>query len=491
MDCPSCGRINPESKKVCGDCDAPLFLRCYACGADNPSGKRFCGDCGEALMPTGTARLSEADRVSTSAVARLTEPSTLSSAPRSSAERRQLTVMFCDLVGSTALATMLDPEDLREIIAEYRDGVAAIVRKYGGTISRYIGDGLLILFGHPSAHEDDPESAVRAALEIAAARHAPSAPALELRVRLGLATGLVIVGDLIGSEAAEPQAVLGETPNLAARLQALAEPDGVVIAEDTRRLIGGLFDYEDLGVVTLKGFAAPVRAWRVLREGKAESRFEAFHAAALTPLVGREEELELLVQHWQRARTGTGQVVLLAGEPGIGKSRLVAALQERIGDEPHTRLRYFCSPHHQDSALYPFIAQLQRTVEFEREDTREHRLDKLQAVLCPALPPDEDIVILAELLSIPTGERYPPIALTPQQKKEKTFDALFRQLEGLARRHPIMMVFEDAQWIDPSSRELLDRTIDRVAALPLLSLITFRPEFSRYGPESRTSARWF
>src|SRR6266702_1724914 len=442
MDCPSCGRVNPEGKKVCGDCGAPLSLRCLACGADNPSGKRFCGDCGAALMPTGAARVSAAARVSRSTVVRVTEPSTLSPAPSSSAERRQLTVMFCDLVGSTALATKLDPDDLREIIAEYRDGVAAIVRKYGGTISRYIGDGMLILFGHPSAHEDDAESAVRAALEIAATGHAPIAPPeLEMRVRLGLATGLVIVGDLIGSEATEPQAVLGETPNLAARLQALAEPDGVVIAEDTRRLIGGLFDYEDLGAVTLKGFAAPVRAWRVLREGTAESRFEALHAAALTPLVGREEELELLVQHWQRARTGTGQVVLLAGEPGIGKSRLVTALQERIQGEPHTRLRYFCSPHHQDSSLYPFIAQLQRAASFEREDTPGARLDKLRALLSPASPPDEDGAILAELLSIPTGARCLPMALTPQRKKEKSFDALVRQLEGLARRHPIMMVF--------------------------------------------------
>jgi class 3 adenylate cyclase/predicted ATPase len=386
--------------------------------------------------------------------------------------------MFCDLVGSTALATKLDPEDLREVIAEYRDGVAAIVRKHGGTISRYIGDGMLILFGHPSAHEDDAESAVRAALEIAAAGHAPGAPPeLELRVRLGLATGLVIVGDLIGSEAAEAQAVLGETPNLAARLQALAEPDGVVIAEDTRRLIGGLFDYEDLGAVTLKGFAAPVRAWRVLREGTAESRFEALHPAVLTPLVGRQEELALLERGWRRARTGTGQVVLLAGEAGIGKSRLVAALQERIEREPHTCLRYFCSPHHQESALYPFIAQLQRAAGFEREDTPWAKLDKLRALLSPASPPDEDVAILAELLSIPTGDQYLPITLTPQQKKERSFDALVRQLEALARRHPIMVVFEDTQWIDPSSRELLDRTVDRVASLPVLVLVTYRPEF--------------
>ncbi len=386
--------------------------------------------------------------------------------------------MFCDLVGSTALAAKLDPEDLRDIIAEYRDGVAAIVRKYGGTISRYIGDGMLILFGHPLAHEDDAERAVRAALEIVAAGHAPGAPPeLRLGVRLGLATGLVIVGDLIGSEAAEAQAVFGETPNLAARLQALAEPDGVVIAEDTRRLIGGLFDYQDLGAVTLKGFAAPVRAWRVLREGTAESRFEALHAATLTPLVGREQELELLRRCWRRARNGTGQVVLLAGEPGIGKSRLVAALQQSIEQDPHTRLRYFCSPHHQDSALYPFIAQLQRAAGFGREDTSRAKLDKLRALLSPASAPDEDLAIIAELLSISTGDRYPPIALTPQQKKEKCFEALVRQFEALARRHPILAVFEDTQWIDPSSRELLDRTVDRVTSLPVLVLVTYRPEF--------------
>ena len=387
-------------------------------------------------------------------------------------------MMFCDLVGSTALAVKLDPEDLREIIAEYRDRVAAIVRKYGGTISRYIGDGMLILFGHPSAHEDDAERAVRAALEIAAADYAGSvAPELELRVRLGLATGLVIVGDLIGSEAAEAQAVVGETPNLAARLQALAEPDGVVIAEDTRRLIGGLFDYQDLGAVMLKGFAAPVRAWRVLREGAAESRFDALHPAVLTPLVGREEQLALLARCWQRAQTGTGQIVLLAGEAGIGKSRLVAAFQERIEGEPHTRLRYFCSPHHQESALYPFIAQLQRAAGFDREDTPGTRLGKLRALLSPASPPDEDVAILAELLSIPTGDRYLPVALSPERKKEKSFDVLVQQLEALARRHPIVAVFEDTQWIDPSSRELLDRTVDRVASLPVLVLVTYRPEF--------------
>lgn len=476
MDCPKCGSANGEGKTICGDCGASLLMCCAVCGAVNPVGKRFCGDCGAWLMVTGGAGVSAPIRASAPGAPRVALAAPR--APSSCAERRQLTVMFCDLVGSTALAAHLDPEDLREIIAAYRDGVAAIVRKYGGTISCCIGDGLLILFGHPSAGEDDAERAVRAALEIAAARHAPGAPpGLELRVRLGLATGLVIVGDLIGSEAAEALSVVGETPNLAARLQALAEPDGVVIAEDTRRLLGGLFDYQDLGAVTLKGFDAPVHAWRVLREGPAESRFEALHAAALTPLVGREAELDLLSRLWRRARTGTGQVVLLAGEPGIGKSRLVAALQERIEGEPHTRLRYFCSPHHRDSALYPFIAQLQRAAGFEGEDTPEARRDKLRALLSPAPPPDDDLAILTELLSIPIGDRDVSLALTPQRKKEKSFDALFRQFEALARRHPVMMVFEDVQWIDPSSRELLDRTVERVASLPVLLLITFRPDF--------------
>ncbi|MEY9128494.1 adenylate/guanylate cyclase domain-containing protein [Bradyrhizobium yuanmingense] len=478
MDCANCGRVNPEGTKVCGDCGAPLFFRCPACGGDNPTGKNFCGDCGAALTPTVPPQMTRGAGAATSIVPPVTERAGLLAAPSSSAERRQLTVMFCDLVGSTALATKLDPEDLRDIIAEYRDSVAAVVRKYGGTVSRYIGDGMLILFGHPSAHEDDAERAVRAALEIAATRHAPGAPAeFELRVRLGLATGLVVVGDLIGSEAAEAQAVLGETPNLAARLQALAEPDGVVIPEDTRRLIGGLFDYENLGAVTLKGFAAPVQAWRVLREGTAESRFAALHPSVLAPLVGREEDLARLERSWRHARAGTGQVMLLVGEAGIGKSRLVAALQERIEREPHTCLRYFCSPHHQESALYPFIAQLQRAAGFDREDTPTTKLDKLRALLSPALSPNEDAAILAEFLSIPNDNLYLPVTSTPQQKKERSFAALVRQLEALAQRRPIMIVFEDMQWIDPSSRELLDRTVDRVASLPVLVLITYRPEF--------------
>jgi len=272
------------------------------------------------------------------------------------AERRQLTVMFCDLVGSTALSTRHDPEDLRELIGDYHRAVAETVGRFDGFVAKYMGDGVLIYFGYPQAHEDDAERAVRAGLTVIEA--VGRLPAREdLRVRLGIATGLAVVGDLIGEGAAQERGVVGETPNLAARLQGLVSPGALVIAENTRRQIGALFDLEDLGPQQLAGFAGPQCAWRVLGESGAVSRFEALRSQA-TPLVGREEEVELLLRRWQQANTGEGRVVLISGEPGIGKSRLTVALFEHIADEPHTRLRYFCSPHHQDSALYPFIAQL-------------------------------------------------------------------------------------------------------------------------------------
>ena len=294
------------------------------------------------------------------------------------AERRQLTVMFCDLVGSTALSTRLDPEDLREVIAAYHRAVTEVVAGIDGFVAKYMGDGVLAYFGYPRADEHDAERAVRAALalveKVAGLDTAAGAP---LQVRVGIGTGLVVVGDLIGQGAAQEQAVVGETPNLAARLQALAEPGTVVIGPNTRRLTTGLFEYEDLGAIEIKGFDAPVIASRVLRESAAESRFEARHGPDLTPLVGRDEELALLQRRWQQAKTGEGSVVLISGEPGIGKSRLAQALLERLAGEPHTRLRLFCSPHHQDSALYPTITQLERAAGFRREDTAEQRLDKL------------------------------------------------------------------------------------------------------------------
>jgi class 3 adenylate cyclase len=339
------------------------------------------------------------------------------------------------------------------------------------------GDGVLVYFGYPRAHEDDAERAVRAGLGVIDAVGCLEVKSVKLQARVGIATGLVVVGDLIGEGSAQEQSVVGETPNLAARLQALAEPDAVVIAAGTRRLVGDLFEYRDLGAVEIKGIAAPVRAWQVLRPSVVASRFEALRGSALTHLVGRDEEIDLLLRRWARAKAGDGQVVLISGEAGLGKSRLTAALGDRLRAEPHLRLRYFCSPYHQDSALYPFIDQLDRAAGFAREDPPAARLEKLEALLARARPPDEDVALLADLLCLPCSERCPLPNLTPQRKKERILEALIRQLEGLARQQPVLMVFEDAHWIDPTSRELLDLTIERVRSLPVLLIVTFRPEF--------------
>jgi class 3 adenylate cyclase len=391
------------------------------------------------------------------------------------AERRQLTILFCDLVGSTQLASRLDPEDLREIIAAYHRRVSEILTRHGGFVAKYMGDGILAYFGYPEAHEDDAERAVRAALAIVggiAQLPLPIPPTLE--VRIGIASGLVVVGDLLGSGAAQEQAVVGETPNLAARLQALAEPNVVIIADATRRQVGALFEVTDLGPQELKGFAEKQRAWRVLGESGVESRFAAFRSGE-TPLVGRSEELDLLLRRWNQAKSGEGRVVLLSAEPGIGKSRLTEALTQRIAGEAAVRLRYFCSPHHQDSALHPVVAQLERAAGFAREDLPPAKLQKLVALLGDAGA--EDLPLLAELLSLPSLPASPLLELPPQRKKELTFAALLRQLESLGLRQPVLMVFEDVHWIDPTTRELLDRTIALAERLPVLLIATFRPEF--------------
>ena len=400
-------------------------------------------------------------------------------APRTDAERRQLTVVFVDLVGSTALSARLDPEDMREIVGAYHRSCAEQITKAGGFVARYMGDGLLAYFGYPQAHEHDAERAVLAGLALVEAvpmlKTAAGAP---LQVRVGIATGLVVVGDLIGSGEAQERGVVGDTPNLASRLQALAEPNMVVIAEGTRRLLGDLFEFEDLGAKNLKGIAGPVRAWAALRASSAEGRFEALHTAGLTELVGREEELELLLRRWSRAKRGEGQVVLVSGEAGIGKSRLTAALLERLSGEAHTRLRYFCSPQHTDSALYPIIGQMERAAGLAHDDKPQAKLDKLDAALAQTSTSPADAALFAEMLSLANDGRYPALELAPGQRRQRTLEAPSMQLAGLARQQPVLMIFEDAHWVDPTSLEAFGRVVDRIKSLPVLLIVTFRPDFN-------------
>jgi class 3 adenylate cyclase/predicted ATPase len=409
-----------------------------------------------------------------------TSPEPPPNARPAKAERRQLTVLFCDLVGSTTLVARLDPEDMGAIIRAYHRCCAKVVERWGGHVARYMGDGVLAYFGWPQAHEDEAERAVRAGLDLTAAVGQLQAGNISpLAARVGIATGLVMVGELIGEGAAQEEAVVGETPNLAARLQALAKPGSVVISHATRRLVGGLFELADLGPRRLKGFAEPLSAWRVEGEGRAEGRFEALHGERLTPLVGREHELGILLERWAWAKDGDGQIVLLAGEPGIGKSRLTRSLIERMIDEPHTRLRYYCSPYHTTSALYPVTEQLERAAGLLADDAAETKLDKLEAMLAEVTENLADVVsLLAALLSIPAEPRYPAVNLTPEVQKLRTFEALLGQVFRLADRRPVLMVLEDAQWVDPTTSDWFGLVIDRMQRLPLLLVITFRPEFS-------------
>jgi len=413
------------------------------------------------------------------ASAKAPPPDTLSATnitAKDTAERRQVTVMFADLVGSTALSTGMDPEDLREVISAYQKCVAETVGHFGGFVARYLGDGVLVYFGYPHAHEDDAERAVRAGLELITAVAGLKTCAAQ-QVRVGIATGLVVVGHLIPSGESEERGIIGETPNLAARLQSIAEPNMVVIAESTRRLLGSFFQLDDLGTRSLKGIGGPVRAWAALRASSVEGRFEALHATDLTVLVGREEESELLLRCWSKAKTGEGQVVLLTGEAGIGKSRLAVALVERLAGEPHTRLRYFCSPQHTNSALYPIIGQIEHAAGLAHDDTPQAKRDKLNAVLEQTSTSIEDAALFAQMLSLPNDGRYPLLDLTPQQRRQRTLEALTAQAAKLATQRPVLMIFEDAHWIDPTSLELLSRTVDQIKTVPALLIVTFRPEF--------------
>ncbi|MCZ6894374.1 MAG: AAA family ATPase [Gammaproteobacteria bacterium] len=392
------------------------------------------------------------------------------------AERRQLTVMFCDLVGSTALSEKLDPEDLRDVMAAYQKTAGAVIERYEGHVAQYLGDGVMIYFGWPKAHEDDAQRAIRAGLEIVEAVGEIEAPEL-LSVRVGISTGPVVVGETGAGDASVPKAAVGETPNLAARVQGLAEPNTVAIAEVTCRLIGGAFELEYLGQRELKGFDGTIGVYRVLGESVVESRFEASHAAGLTPLVGRASELSLVMERWQQARGGEGQVLLLSGEAGIGKSRITQALRERVMSEPHTHLRYQCSPYYTNSAFYPVIDQLERAAGFARNDDLDAKLDKLEALLAQSADNMTDIApLFAALLSLPL-DRHAPLNLSSQKQKENTIAALADQVALLAREQPVLMIFEDAHWIDPTTLETLSAVINRIQDAAVLLVITYRPEF--------------
>jgi class 3 adenylate cyclase/predicted ATPase len=397
--------------------------------------------------------------------------------PSDEAERRHLTVMFCDLVGSTALATRLDPEDMWRVVASYHGAIGSIIGRYQGMIAQYMGDGVLAYFGYPIAHEDSAVLAVRAGLEIVDAVSLQTDIDSALQVRIGIATGTVVMNELLVNEIPAEKAIIGETPNLAARLQTLAEPGMVLICPSTRQLTGGYFNYRDLGPLSLKGFTQPISASQVLGISGVESRFEAMHTSKLPPLFGREEEMDLLFRRWRQATREEGQVVVLTGEPGIGKSHIAVAFDERLQSESHATLYYFCSAHHTHSALFPFINQLERAAGFGRGDSSQEKLSKLDALLAQSALDPEQVAALANLLTLPADDHYRLQDLTPQKRKEKTLAALLAQLDGLAAQRPVLIIFEDVQWIDPTSLELLAASVEHAPQFRALLLVTARPEF--------------
>jgi class 3 adenylate cyclase/tetratricopeptide (TPR) repeat protein len=377
-----------------------------------------------------------------------------------------------------SLAARLDPEDMRDLIAAFHKVVVDAVARFDGFVAQYLGDGVLVYFGYPAAHEHDAEQAVRAGLATLNAVGAlKAASGVPLQARAGIATGLVVVGEQTVTGGIRQPVAIGETPDLAARLQAVAAPGEVVIAGSTRRLVGRMFDCRALGAGEVHGLPQPVEAWQVRGETAGVSRFEARHAGALSPLVGRQEEIDLLLRRWDQAKRGEGRVVLLSGEPGIGKSRIAESLLARLAGEPHARLRYFCSPHHTHSPLYPLIAQIERAAGFEPGSSASAKLDKLEALLKPTsknVP--RDVALMAELLAVPADGRTPTLAVGPEHKREMTLVALLEQIDGAAAQGPVLIVLEDAHWIDPTSLDLLNRTVARAADLPVLLVVTARPE---------------
>jgi class 3 adenylate cyclase/tetratricopeptide (TPR) repeat protein len=479
--CHICAAENPLTNKFCGGCGTQLPDTCPSCGSEIPAGNNFCGNCGF------DARNTDQPSAVTTPVSEKNQPAVRDGAPareaalarEGAAERRHLTVMFCDLADSTELSGQLDPEDLRDVIAAYQSAAAAQIEKWGGYIARYMGDGILVYFGYPQAHEDDPERAVHAGLDIIAkVNHLDVRPDLALHVRIGVATGVVVAGDIIGEGASEERVVLGVTPNLAARLQSLAEYDTVVISDRTHRLTGGFFDYEDLGPHQLKGIKDPENAWRVTGTSQTTSRFEATTEAGLSPLVGREEEISLLLGRWRQCKSGEGQVVMLSGEAGVGKSRIVEAFCRRIENEDHGTITLSCSPFHSNTALYPIIGCLERVMNIERQDPAALRLQKLDDFVSACGLETDDIVPFVASVMI-EGATLPEEHLggTPEQQRRLVWDALLSLLEAQTRQRPLIMIGEDIHWIDPSTQEFCSLLIERLRDLALLLVLSTRPEY--------------
>jgi predicted ATPase/class 3 adenylate cyclase/DNA-binding winged helix-turn-helix (wHTH) protein len=479
--CPACQHENPSEAKFCNACGVLLSHLCSACGAANPPGAAFCNACATPLvsptpLPTPTDAKGPDSFTSQDSVSPPIEPFALE------AERRQLTVMFCDLVGSTPLSERLDPEDYRDVICAYQTACEAEAERFEGHIAQLLGDALLVYFGWPIAHEDDAQRAVRAGLAMLEAMeslngHLEQDKGIRLAIRIAIHTGLVVVGD-VGGRGRPARLALGATPHVAARLGNLATPNTVVISAATYQLVQGYFTVADLGLHALKGVAVPVQAYQVRQESGIQHRFEAATMHGLTPFVGRNAEVTLLDERWRHAREGLGQVVLLGGEAGIGKSRLVQMLKQRIAHESHTLMEYRCSPYYQHSAFYPIVEFFQRTLGFDRHVRPADKLMKLQAALAPfALTLDNTVPLLATLLSIPLSDADAPLDLTPQQQRQQTLTTILGIILALAEQQPVLMIVEDLHWVDPSTLELLDLLIDQTPTLRLFMVLTCRPVF--------------
>jgi class 3 adenylate cyclase/predicted ATPase len=490
MKCPKCQFENPEDSMFCGACGSSLEIEviCPNCGSKLPAGFKFCNKCGHNLseLPKAPPKDDSAPpgAMPTSATSDIQEAAPASETRAPEAQRRQLTVMFCDLVGSTELSAQLDPEDLREVVRSYQKTAADVIQNFDGYIAQYLGDGLLVYFGYPQAHEDDAHRAVRAALGIVEAMgtlntRLESEYGIQLAVRLGIHTGPVVVGEM-GWGGRHEQLALGETPNIAARLEDLAEPDTVVISVITKRLVEGAFVLKDLGSHRLKGVPKPIAAAQVLNPIVTQSDEEEVGTGVVTTLVGRDEEIGLLLRRWEQSKEGFGQVVLINGEAGIGKSALADVLREQALREGYTRATYRCSPYHTNSALYPVITHLQRLWRWERDDTPAKKLDKMEETLRKtSLPLKEVVPLFAALCSLPLPEgSYAPLGLTPQQEKQQTQDALAAWLLEEAERRPMLVVYEDLHWADPSTIENIGLLVDQVPTVPMLIVLIFRPEFA-------------